>query len=112
MLLFPLGALFAALFAVYWADGDVRKSEDSVDRMYAMRDTVTGGRSALLDAEAATAGYLSTPNPRFLTAFANARGRLEAALARLPGLAGGDAAVLGQLRGIAGLAEAIAAAKS
>lgn len=103
-MLFPLGALFATLFAIYWAEGDVRQAEDDITRAHAVRDAITAGRSALLDAETATAGYFFSSDPSLLAAFADARGRLEAAMARLPGLAGGDPQVMDELRGIADLA--------
>ena len=65
----PLAALFAALFSIYWVEGDVRDADLTVMRAYAMRAGLVELRSSLLDAQTAVSGYLATTEPQFLAVY-------------------------------------------
>ena len=65
----PMAALFAALFSIYWVEGDVRDADQTVVRAYAMRAELAELRSSLLDAETAVSGYLATGEKRFLAIY-------------------------------------------
>ena len=47
----PMAALFAALFSIYWVEGDVHQADETVVRAYAMRGNLVDLRSSLLDAQ-------------------------------------------------------------
>ena len=86
VLLFPMAVLFATLFTIFWAEGDVRTADNTVGRAYDTRAEIVNAHSALLDAEAAANGYLATRQQRFLTAADSAEASVRASLARLPAL--------------------------
>jgi PAS domain S-box-containing protein len=87
-----MAMLFAALFTVYWAEGNVRDSEVTVSRAFDTRAEIMRLHSALLDAEAAANEYQSTRQQRFLDASDAAQSAVRASLGRLP------AAVAEQIR--------------
>lgn len=87
----PLGALFAVLFSIYWVEGDVRQTEQSVDSAYSMRASLMELHSSLLDAQTAVSGYLTTGETRFLTAYDSSRQAVNQALAHTAVLVSGDA---------------------
>ena len=78
VLLFPMAVLFAALFTIYWADGDVRNADSIVARAYETRVEILQLRSSLLEAETAESSPAET--------------RIRTSLDRLPSLIGGTAA--------------------
>ena len=53
VLVVPMAALFAALFSIYWVEGDVRQADQNVVRAYMMRGELVELRSSLLDAQTA-----------------------------------------------------------
>src|SRR5260370_17707790 len=65
----PLAALFAALFSIYWVEGDVRDADLTVMRAYAMRAGLVELRSSLLNAQTAVCAYLATTEPQFLAVY-------------------------------------------
>jgi PAS domain S-box-containing protein len=83
VLFLPMAALFAALFAVQWVEGDVRGADQSVVRFYEMRSALGEVHSSLLDSETAISGYAASGERRFLDAYNNARAALAAALDRV-----------------------------
>ena len=90
VLVFPLAALFAALFAIYWADGSVRAAEGTVAQVYDTRSEITQLHNSLLEAETLTSGYLASGQPHFRESFTAVRAAVEHSLNRLPMLAGED----------------------
>ena len=88
VLVFPVAVLFAALFTIYWTDGDVRSADSGIARAYQARAEITQLHSSLLEAETAEAGYQATRQERFRNAAEMARSSVRTALARLPSLAG------------------------
>src|SRR3954452_23936427 len=69
----PLAALFAALFSIYWVEGDVNKADQTVTSAYATRGALVDLRNSLLDAQSAMSGYLATGQDRYLQLYASAR---------------------------------------
>ena len=88
VLVFPVAVLFAALFTIYWTDGDVRRADAGIARAYQARAEIMQLHSSLLEADTAEAGYQATKQDRFRNAAEMARSSVRAALARLPSLAG------------------------
>jgi PAS domain S-box-containing protein len=88
VLVFPVTVLFAALFTIYWADGDVRSADALIARAYQTRAEIMQVHSSLLEAETTEAGYRATGQDRFRAAADVARSSVRAALARLPSLSG------------------------
>ena len=78
VLFVPIAALFAALFAVYWVEGDVREADQAVVHFYGTRDAIGVLRSSLLDSETAVSGYSATGEQRFLDVYERARKVLAA----------------------------------
>ena len=78
----PMAALFAALFSIYWVEGDVRDADQTVVRAYAMRADLVELRSSLLDAQTAISGYLATGEKRFLTLYDASRQTIDQTLPR------------------------------
>ncbi len=76
----PMAALFGALFAVHWVEGDVDDADTSVVRFYGIRAELGEVRSSLLDSQTAISGYRATGEQRFLGAHEKARGAVETAL--------------------------------
>ena len=95
----PLAALFAALFSIYWVEGDVRNADQTVGSAYTMRAELVELHSSLLDAQAAVAGYLATGERRFLTLYDSSRQAIDQTLLRTAAQVSGDP------KGIAPLAE-------
>ena len=83
VLVTPLAALFAALFSVYWVDGDVRSADQSVVHFYEIRDGLGDLRSSLLDSETGMSAYTATGSERFLGVYDKARRSIAAALDRV-----------------------------
>src|SRR4029077_12658994 len=65
----PMAALFAALFSIYWLEGERRGADQTVVRAYTMRSGLAELRSSLLEARTAISGYMATGEKRFLTLF-------------------------------------------
>src|ERR1039457_3930935 len=76
----PMAALFAALFSIYWVEGDVRLADQTVVSAYTMRGGLTELNSGLLDAQTAVSTYLTTGEPRFLAVFDSSRRAVERTL--------------------------------
>ncbi len=91
VLLFPLAVLFAALFAVYGADGDVWNADALVARASDARTELMRLRSRLLDAATAESGYAATRQERFRAAADAAESEVRTALGRLAATAGNTA---------------------
>jgi len=85
----PLAALFATLAFIYFAEGDVAAADQMVTRFYDTRAALVELRSSLVDAEAATNGYLAARRDYFLTAFERSRQSVNQSLSDLTRLAGG-----------------------
>ena len=79
----PMAALFLALFAVRWVEGDVRDADQSVVRFYGIRDALGEIRSSLLDDEAAVSAYAATHQQSFLSVLQKSRDSIAAALDRV-----------------------------
>src|ERR1039457_1653810 len=76
----PMAALFAALFSIYWVEGDVRLADQTVVSAYTMRGGLTELNSGLLDAQTAVSTYLTTGEPRFLTVYDSSRHAVDRTL--------------------------------
>jgi PAS domain S-box-containing protein len=100
----PMAALFAALFSIYWLEGDVRDADQIVVRAYEVRSGLAELRSSLLDAQTAISGYLTTADRRFLTVYDTSRQRIDQILSRIAAQIAGDAQGAAALTGIRGLA--------
>ena len=86
----PMAALFAALFTIYWVEGDVGEADATVVRAYAMRGDLVDLRSSLLDAQTAVSGYLATGEKRFLTIYDASRQAIGQTLSRTAAQLSGD----------------------
>ena len=78
-----MAALFAALFSIYWVEGDIRDADQTIVRAYAMRSPLVELRSSLQDAQTAISGYLATGEKRFLTLFDTSRQTMDQTLSRI-----------------------------
>ncbi len=105
VLVFPVAVLFAALFTIYWADGDVRSADTVTARAYQTRAEIMQLHSSLLEAETAEAGYRATGQDRFRAAADMARSSVRAALARLTSLGGDTPMAIGAVGRIQQLAQ-------
>ena len=86
----PMAALFAALFSIYWVEGDVRLADQTVVSAYTMRGGLTELNSGLLDAQTAVSTYLTTGEPRFLAVFDSSRRAVERTLLGIAAQVSGD----------------------
>jgi PAS domain S-box-containing protein len=80
-----MAALFAALFSIYWVEGDVHKADLTVSAAYATRGELVDLRNSLLDAQSAISGYLATGLQRYIELYDSARAsiaRIETRAAR------------------------------
>ena len=98
VLVVPMAALFAALFSIYWVEGDVRVADRTVVRAYLLRGELVDLRSSVLDAQTAVSGYLATGGKHFLETYDTSRRTIDRTLA----------AIAAQLRGDAGLVASLA----
>ena len=101
----PMAALFGALFAVHWVEGDVDDADTSVVRFYGIRGELGEVRSSLLDSETAISGYAATGEQRFLDVHERARKAVAAALDQVAARTASDAqatASLSEIRRAAG----------
>jgi PAS domain S-box-containing protein len=96
----PMAALFAALFTIYWVEGDVRLADQTVVSAYTMRAGLTGLHSALLDAQTAVSAYLTTGEKRFLAVYDSSRHAVDEALRRIAAQVSGDPKAIASLAGI------------
>ncbi len=100
----PIAALFAALFSIYWVEGDVQDADLTAVRAYTLRAELVGLRSSLLDAHTAISGYLATGEKRFLTLYDASRRDIDQTLSNIRGLDGierltaDEARILDELR--------------
>ena len=93
----PMAALFAALFAIYWVEGDVRLADQTVVGAYTMRAGLTELNSSLLDAQGAVSTYLSTGEERFLTVYDSSRHAVDRTLLRIAAQVSGDPKAIASL---------------
>jgi PAS domain S-box-containing protein len=100
VLVFPLAALFAALFAIYWADGFVRDAEHTIAQVNDIRGEIILLQSSLLETETLARGYVASGQSQLRESFKRVRGSGERSLERLTPLADGDAEALEQIRAI------------
>jgi len=105
VLAFPMAVLFATLFTIYWAEGDVRSADSVVGHAYDTRAEIMQLHSSLLDAETAESGYQATGQDRFQAAADAAQASARASLAHLPPLVGDTPAERGALQRIQRLTE-------
>jgi PAS domain S-box-containing protein len=96
----PMAALFAALFTIYWVEGDVREADQAVVSAFTMRSGLTELHSALLDAQTAVSTYSTTGEQRFLTVFDSSRQAVDRTLARIAAQVTGDPKAIASLAGI------------
>ncbi len=96
----PMAALFAALFTIYWVEGDVRLADQTVVSAYTMRAGLTELHSALLDALTAVSAYLTTGEKRFLAVYDSSRHAVDEALRRIAAQVSGDPKAIASLDGI------------
>ncbi len=96
----PMAALFAALFSIYWVEGDVRDADETVVRAYNLRAELVGLRSSLLDAHTAISGYLATGEKRFLTLYDASRRAIDQTLSRTAAQVTGNPAGIESLAAI------------
>jgi PAS domain S-box-containing protein len=85
-----MAALFAALFSVYWVEGDVRDADQVVARAYGMRAELVQLHSSLLDADTAISGHLATGEARFVPLYETARAAIAQSLGRVATLVAPD----------------------
>ena len=69
MLVVPIAALFAALFAVYRLEADLQLADQVVVRTYELRAGLVELHGSLVDAQAAIAHHAATRQDRFLATF-------------------------------------------
>jgi PAS domain S-box-containing protein len=93
----PMAALFAALFTIYWVEGDVRLADQTVVSAYTMRAGLTELHSALLDAQTAVSAYLTTGEKRFLAVYDSSRHAVDEALRRIAAQVSGDPKAIASL---------------
>jgi PAS domain S-box-containing protein len=96
----PMAALFAALFSIYWVDGDVRDADQTVVRAYDLRAELVELRSSLLDAQTAISGYLATGEANFLSLYDASRKAIDRTLRQTAAQVGGDPKAITALAGI------------
>ncbi|MBZ5583993.1 MAG: PAS domain S-box protein [Acidobacteriia bacterium] len=87
-----MAALFAALFAIYWAETAAAEADRIVVRAYDTRAELLQFHIFLLDADSAVTEYLASGRDRYLQSFATAGQSLELSLSRLASLVSGDPA--------------------
>ncbi len=105
VLAFPMAVLFATLFSIFWAEGDVHSADAVVGQAYDTRDEIMQLHTSLLDAETAESGYQATGQDRFRAASDAAQSSVHARLARLPSVIGDNAAARDALEQIQRLAQ-------
>ena len=99
----PMAALFSALFAIYWMEGDALEADRMVVRAYETRAALLQLHIYLLESETAVSQYLATGKGPYLPAYEAAHAAAERSLERLASLVNDDAAsaaTLEQIRGI------------
>ena len=101
----PMAALFSALFAIYWVEGDALEADRTVVRAYETRAELLQLHIFLLESETAVSQYLATGAGPYLPAYEAARASAERSLEGLASLVHDDpasAATLDQIRRITG----------
>ena len=94
----PMAALFAALFSIYWVEGDVQDADQTAVRAYTLRAELVVLRSSLLDAHTAISGYLATGEKRFLTLYDTSRRAIDQTLSNTPPVAGPAGSALADIQ--------------
>ena len=89
-LVVPLTALFAALFAIYWAEGRFLETDIAAVRAWDARTELPLIQVRLLEVENAVTGYAATGDPALLAAFESARAATDRSLERLAPLVADD----------------------
>src|ERR1035438_4555424 len=97
VLVVPMAALFAALFSIYWVEGDVRVADQTVVRDYMLRGELVELRSSVLDAQTAISGYLATGEKNFLETYDTSRRTIDRTLVAISAQLHGDANGVGSL---------------
>jgi len=101
----PMAALFSALFAIYWMEGDALEADRTVVRAYETRAGLLELHISLLEGETAVSQYLVTGTGAYLPGYEAARAAADQSLERLASLVDDDpasAAMLEQIRRITG----------
>lgn len=109
----PMAALFSALFAIYWMEGDALEADRIVVRAYETRAELLQLHISLLESETAVSQHLAAGTGPYLPAYQAARASADRSLERLASLVDDDpatAATLEQIRRIAGELDATQAA--
>jgi len=101
----PMAALFSALFAIYWMEGDALEADRIVARAYETRAELLQLHIFLLEGETAVSQSLAAGTGPYLPAYRAARASADRSLEHLASLVDDDpaaAATLEQIRRIAG----------
>jgi PAS domain S-box-containing protein len=88
----PMTALFIAMLAIFWYEGNAPDADQTIMRAYDTRSEILQFQVFLLDAETAVSGYLAGGDRRRLSSFEAARASTEQSLARMASSVGADAA--------------------
>lgn len=86
----PMAALFAALFAIIWAETAAQRADVVVVQAYDTRAALLQLRIYLADADASVSRYLATSGSGSLPSLETSRSSAEATLARISSLVGDD----------------------
>ena len=108
----PMAALFGALFAVYWMEGDAVKAERTAARAYEARAALLELHVYLLQGETAVSQFLATGAGAYLPAFEADRASVERSLERLASLVNDDPASAAALRQIQNSTRELGAARA
>src|ERR1700704_3884036 len=87
----PMAALFIAMVAIYWVEGNVRDADLMTRRADDIRAELLQFHVFLLDAETAVSAFVATGDKLRLTSYEAARVSMQQSLGRLGSLIGGDA---------------------
>jgi len=108
-LVFPMAVLFVAIFAIYWAEADLRVTELTVAQAYDSRSAVMRLQTALLDAQNAMDAFLEHPDESRRARCQEADARVRAWLTAAPPLAASTPATATALREVPGLGQRLLA---
>ena len=108
-LVFPMAVLFVAIFAIYWAETDLRITELTVAQAYDARSAVMRLQTSLVDAQAAAGAFLEHPDNRRRALCVAAVSRVRAGLAAVPPVVATTPATESALREFPGLGERLLA---
>ncbi len=108
-LVFPMAVLFVAIFAIYWAETELRATELTVARAYDARSAVARLQTSLLDAQAALDAFLAEPDDRHRALCQAADAGVRDWLAAVPPLLAATPATETALREVSSLGQRLLA---